>query len=102
MTRGKTFYLILVHSDETRSMIPADWTDLSPKPEANRLEKVPRITALPMIATIDNLMRMRKKVDILLKQVTLIQKEKTDDCRTTDSYRSNGTVTLRRTSLEET
>jgi hypothetical protein len=94
MMRGKVLCLILVHSDETRSMIPANWTDLFVSSEENA-----NASLLPTIATISDLIAFRRKVDFLLQRAVTSQKEKIDASRTNDSHGSHGAAEYRATSL---
>ena len=95
--RGKVLYLILVHTDETRSMIPIHWTDCMPFLNENTDNM-----SEPTIATISDLIVMRQKVDFLLQRVISNQKEGKDASGTNDSDRTHGTGDYTKTTLEST
>lgn len=95
--QGKVFYLIVVHADETRSMIPIQWTDCVSFQNENT-DKAPMLT----IATIKDLIVMRHKIDFLLQRVTSNHKEETDASGTNGSDGNYGTVDATAPTLEST
>jgi hypothetical protein len=95
--RGKLLCLILVHADETRSMIPVHWTDYMNMSNENTNK-----ASLPTIATINDLIAMRQKVDFLLQRAITNQKEKVNAGGTNGSNGSHGTSDYRTTALEST
>jgi hypothetical protein len=101
MTRGKVQYLILVHSDDTRSMIPASWTDLSASSDKKFKYQAAHAVSSTASATINDLITLRKKVDFLLQRALTIRKENTDACRTDDPIGSNGTSNCGEANMEQ-
>jgi hypothetical protein len=100
MMRGNVQYLILVHSDETRSMIPACWTDLAlPSGSSSEYQNTASVSS-STIGSINHLIAMRQKVDFLLQRSQPFQEENADACGTNDSNGSDGTSDYRKADLE--
>jgi hypothetical protein len=102
MMRAHVLYLILVHPDETRSMIPVNWTDLPVSSVEHSERKNMRGISLSHIASLNDLIVLRQKVDFLLQRAITIRKEKADACGTNDSHGSHGTGDGGKAALETT
>ena len=81
--RGRQLHLLLILPDESRSLIPASWTDWGDRvhgPVGRRRRRTPRRS---LLASVTDLLRARALVDALLGRMA--QAQEIDDATRTGS-----------------